>query len=454
MSLCHFRKLLSLAISALACIPAFGAAGQAFTAADIQAAEYTGGDLPPGRSALMAKIQVLLDRSGTSPGVIDGYRGGMSESAIGAFERRARLPVDGVMDAQVWQLLLPYSAAPLVMEYTITSTDAEGLVAEIPTDYAEKAKLKSLGYTSIAEKLGERFHMDEKFIAYLNPGKSLVPGTVIQVTAPAKPMKARAIRIIVDKSTRRVAVYDAAGEMISDYPATIGSDQTPSPSGVHTVVTVAFNPNYTYNPEKNFKQGNNDKPLIVPSGPNAPVGNVWIDLTKPTYGIHGTPTPSQLFRNQSYGCVRLTNWDAQELAGMVVSGKTKVEFLAPGVTIADVTTGPLRPELVAEGTGHSLGRTIVTSTRPIPRPIRGGAVAAGQASTTASVLNADAQSEVQPSGSLAAQSVYAPNSGQPIFDNAVRATPTGTVPTAAPDPLAEALSAILPDAGTSVPPDR
>ncbi|MCQ0969105.1 L,D-transpeptidase (plasmid) [Paracoccus sp. TK19116] len=310
---------------------------EVFSAADIEAATFTGQDLPSGRSALTAKVQIMLDRSGTSPGVVDGFKGGMSESAIMAFERRARLPMDGRLDQQVWDLLLPYAASPVTQDYTITEADAQGLVDSIPVDYAEKAQMEELGYTSIAEKLGERFHMDEKFIGVLNPGVTLAPGVTIKVMAPSAPLKGEVARIIVDKATRRVAGYSADGEMLVDYPATIGSDATPSPTGDHVVVTTAFNPNYTYNPNVNFKQGENDKVLTIPPGPNGPVGSVWIDLSKPTYGIHGTPTPSQLFRNQSNGCVRLTNWDAQELAKMVKPGVTRVEFLNPGVTIADVT---------------------------------------------------------------------------------------------------------------------
>ncbi|MDN3713204.1 L,D-transpeptidase [Paracoccus cavernae] len=137
-------------------------------------------------------------------------------------------------------------------------------------------------------------------------------------------------RIIVDKATRRVAAYDAKGNMVADYPATVGSTTTPSPHGTHTVDAVALNPTYTYNPAKNFKQGDNDRVLLVPPGPNGPVGDVWIDLSEPTYGIHGTATPSRLFVNQSYGCVRLTNWDARELAHMVKARVTVVEFLDPG----------------------------------------------------------------------------------------------------------------------------
>ena len=156
--------------------------------------------------------------------------------------------------------------------------------------------------------------MDEKFLIQLNLGKKIAPGETIAITVPAKPITGKVARIVVDKATGRVAAYDGAGKMLADYPATVGSSDTPSPHGSHLVEAVALDPTYTYNPNVNFKQGKNDKVLTIPPGPNGPVGNVWIDLSQPTYGIHGTPTPSQLFVNESYGCVRLTNWDARELA--------------------------------------------------------------------------------------------------------------------------------------------
>ena len=366
------------------CLPALAQEGASFSASDIDRAIYAGGDLPSGRSALTARVQILLDRAGTSPGVVDGFKGGMSESAIMAFERRSGLPMDGVLDQQVWDLLQPYGDTAVVSDYTITEDDAQGLVDAIPADYAEKAQMSHLGYTSIAEKLGERFHMDEKFIAYLNPGVSLAPGSTISVTMPAQPIKGEVVRIIIDKAARRVAGYDAAGKMVVDYPATIGSDATPSPAGDHTVTTIALEPNYTYNPNVNFKQGNNDKVLTIPPGPNGPVGSVWIDLSKPTYGIHGTPTPSQLFRNQSNGCVRLTNWDAEELAKMVKPNVTRVEFLPTGVTIADVTgVTPAAPTTTATTTASpTTTQPAGTTAAPLPTAMPG---ATGTATTATGV---------------------------------------------------------------------
>lgn len=409
---------------------AFAQSDTAFTAAQIEEAGYAGGDLPGGRSALTAKVQVLLDRSGTSAGVIDGFKGGMSQSAIMAFERRSGLPIDGVMDPHVWNLLQSFAHQPITMDYTITPEDAEGLVDAIPADYAEKAKMTSQGYTSIAEKLGERFHMDEKFIAFLNPGVALEPGATIKVTNPGTPAKGEVTRIIVDKATRRVAGYNAKGRMLVDYPATIGSDATPSPSGNHHVVTVALNPNYTYNPARNFKQGDNDKALIVPPGPNGPVGSVWIDLSKPSYGIHGTPTPSRLFHNQSHGCVRLTNWDAQELARMVRGGVTTVEFLQPGVTIADVTG--IRPAAA------------VTTSEPLEQTAADAPVSEAEASAPATSAPAKALEFPDPHNQQSADT-------DRLYENTSEEAADALAPPPGDDPLSAALSGALPE-GFVVPP--
>ena len=420
---------LSLALLLLP-VAAAAQADKPFTAAEIEAADYGGGDLPPGRSALTAKVQILMDRSGTSPGVVDGFKGGMSESAMIAFERRAGLPMDGVLDQQVWDMLQLYAADPLTERYTITDEDAQGLVESIPTDYAEKAAMSHMGYTSIAEKLGERFHMDEKFIGFLNPGVVLEPGAVIEVTKPAPPIKGKVARIYVDKATRRVAAYDADGRMLADYPATVGSDNTPSPSGEIKVLGVALDPTYTYDPSKNFKQGENDKVLIVPPGPNAPVGNVWIDLDKPTYGIHGTPTPSQLFRNQSYGCVRLTNWDARELAHMVQPNVTVVEFLQPGVSIADATGVSAAPAPVTAAVEPTAAPAAAAA--PTVEPAAGTATTSGTAPATVP--------DTPPAGAAAAEKAVE-DTTEETADAEVTSDPA-YVPA---DPLADALREALPE---------
>ncbi|MDX3924811.1 MAG: L,D-transpeptidase [Shinella sp.] len=278
-------------------------------------------------SAEITALQVFLDREGFSPGVIDGKKGSNVMKAIEAWQKAKGETLDP-NDTEAVLERLRLTGGMAFTTYEITPADAAGpYVASIPEDYSHKAALPALSFTSTAEMLAEKFHMDEAYLKEMNPGVDFtIPGTIIKVvnTGPAKTGKVA--KIMADKGRKQVLAYDEAGELIAAYPASIGSADTPSPSGIVTVERIALNPGYTYNPKINFKQGNNDKILNIPPGPNGPVGTVWIALSKPTYGIHGTPDPSKIGKTQSHGCIRLTNWDATELAKMVSPGVT-VEFV-------------------------------------------------------------------------------------------------------------------------------
>ena len=274
--------------------------------------------------AAIARLQVMLDRAGASPGVIDGFDGENVRKAVMAYEVLNGLPADGVIDADVVARL---GDAPVFGTYTIEAADAEEVTGPVPEDYAEKAQMAFLGYATVAEALAEKFHMDIDLLAELNPGATYAPGELVVVAAPGLARSGAVVaRIEADKGLRQVRAYDASGALIVAYPATIGSEDNPSPSGTHTVEGVAPMPEYTYNPKINFQQGENTEVLTIPPGPNGPVGSMWIDLSEPTYGIHGTPEPSLIDKTGSHGCVRLTNWDAEELAGMVEPGVV-VEFV-------------------------------------------------------------------------------------------------------------------------------
>ncbi|MDX8538065.1 L,D-transpeptidase family protein [Mesorhizobium abyssinicae] len=283
----------------------------------------------------VAALQVLLDRAGASPGVIDGRFGSNVDKALAAYNEITGSNLRST-DAVGIQSALAQSGGDAFASYTITPEDAAGpYVASIPEDYSQKAQLDRMGYTSVTEALAERFHMDENYLKSINQGLDFNrPGTIIKVANFGRLVSTPVARIVADKGKKEVFAYDAAGKLVAAYPATIGSSDTPSPSGIHTVSRIALDPNYTYNPSINFKQGQNDKILTIPPGPNGPVGSVWIALDKPTYGIHGTPDPSKIGKTESHGCVRLTNWDARELAKLVSPGVT-VEFVG-GPTIIDV----------------------------------------------------------------------------------------------------------------------
>ena len=269
-------------------------------------------------------LQILLDRAGASPGVIDGFYGENVSKAVSGFETLHRLDADGDLDAEVLNRLK--SDVPVLRDYKITPQDGEDLADSIPEDYAKMAEMEELGYTSIAERLAERFHMDEDLLRALNPGSDFAVGETVSVADPGDPVEGKVAHIEVDRKAAQVRAFSEDGTLLAVYPATIGSEENPAPSGTHEVKGVAPMPTYTYNPEVNFQQGDNTEVLEIAGGPNNPVGSVWIDLSKPTYGIHGTPEPALIDKVGSHGCVRLTNWDAEELGAMVDPGVT-VEFI-------------------------------------------------------------------------------------------------------------------------------
>ncbi len=268
------------------------------------------------QSASVARLQVLLDRAGASPGIIDGLDGGNLRSAIAAFEAMHGLPVDGKIGSQVIGAI--QDPEQVIGSYVITAEDISVVVGAIPKDYALMAQMTYLGYSTVTEGLAERFHMGEDFLKALNPNAQFLEGETIFVADLGENKEGRAVRLEVDKAEGQVRAYAADDTLLVAYPATIGSETNPSPSGTHTVKTVVINPNYTYNPKVNFQQGDNSTVLTLPPGPNGPVGTVWIDLSEPTFGIHGTPEPSRIDKTGSHGCVRLTNWDAEELAKLLV----------------------------------------------------------------------------------------------------------------------------------------
>lgn len=269
----------------------------------------------------IAVAQILMDRLGASPGAIDGLAGSNFDKAAAAASEISGRFIDPNDQIRL-EAALQATGGPAFRQYTISQNDInQHYVASIPADYAMKAQMPAMAYTSVREMLAERFHIDENFLQELNPHANFSrAGESIKVPNLVLPKREIVQRIIADKGQKQVRGYNSEGRLVVAYPATIGSSDNPSPSGTVQVERVALNPNYTYNPKVNFKQGSNDQILTIPPGPNGPVGTVWIALSKPTYGIHGTPEPSRIGKTSSHGCIRLTNWDAEELAKLVKAG--------------------------------------------------------------------------------------------------------------------------------------
>ena len=309
----------------VAMLAALASPGLALTAEEVNATTFADKDRPAaaGANPFVVKAQVLLSRRSVSPGVIDGVDGENFRKAVAQFRRQQNLPPGDEIDELAWLSLGGETANDVIAEYVLTEKDvAYDFADEIPRDYAKQARMKRLSYTSPQERLGERFHMSEVLLGALNPKQAFSEAGARLLVASGRrsPEKGAALRIDAVKSTGMVLVFGAQDVVLASYPATIGSETTPSPSGEYVVERIARNPNYTYDPEKNFQQGKNTETLVLPPGPNGPVGTVWIALSKPTFGIHGTPEPSKVSKTTSHGCIRLTNWDAEELADLVKPG--------------------------------------------------------------------------------------------------------------------------------------
>jgi lipoprotein-anchoring transpeptidase ErfK/SrfK len=256
------------------------------------------------------KAQVLLDRAHFSVGEIDGAKGTTMRSAIKFFQEARNLPVTGKVDNATLAAL--EDNQPILKSYTLTADDVSGDFDPTKSKPSEKSSGK---YRNVDEKLGELFQTSPKLLHKLNPNVKFEAGQVIQVPAVNGPYSAKIAKIVVTKHDKSLKVFDASGNLMGYYPTTLGDDHD-IPYGTHKIIGVAHNPPYD-----NVLDG---KRVQSAGGPNNPVGNVWMDLDAEHYGIHGSPSPDKIAKQKSHGCIRLTNWDANEVASSIVKNATVV----------------------------------------------------------------------------------------------------------------------------------
>lgn len=278
---------------------------------------------------VIVKAQLLLDRASFSPGEIDGKLGENAEKALKAFAESKGLAMGKEpLTSEIWSALLAAGSDPIIVDYKITDKDVKGpFLKKLPAKMEDMKDLGALDYTSPREAIAEKFHMSEALLAALNPGKKFDEAgqTIAVMNVAVKENKRTVTRVEVDKTSQVVKAF-ANSELVAFFPATVGSEEKPSPKGVLKVISIDANPYYRYNPDYRFKGVKSKRAFKIKPGPNNPVGSQWIGLSEEGYGIHGTSNPSKVSKSASNGCVRLTNWDADRLAKLLKKG-AEVAFI-------------------------------------------------------------------------------------------------------------------------------
>jgi lipoprotein-anchoring transpeptidase ErfK/SrfK len=283
--------------------------------------------------ATVLATQILLDRALMSPGVIDGRWGRNTEEAVYWLQEREGLPKSGRVDSATFARLRSVAGGDrnLIQQVSLTADDVKGPFVQIPSDVYEQAKIDCMCYRSLGEKLAERFHTTTALLEKLNPDvrlDDLTAGATLQAPAVRDTSIAAAdsvARIVISDGGRFLHALDAGGRILYHFPTTLGSSYAPSPSGNFRVTRIAQDPTWHYQPKLLTGEPDDRPDAVVPAGPNSPVGVVWMALSEPHYGIHGTGSPETIGYDTSHGCVRLTNWDASFLSMRIRQGVT-VEF--------------------------------------------------------------------------------------------------------------------------------
>ena len=287
-------------------------------------AEIPPPDIFPRPAQDVFETQLALARRAISPGSLDGMIGPQTRAALRAFQEQAGLRATGEVTEETKARLL--LTEPPCASCTVTSNDLARL-QPLSTTWLGKSQQSALAYETILELVAEKGHAHPNLIRRLNPDidwTNVVAGTTVQIPNIAYPNpQSRAALVVIFLAEKVLQVFDADTNLLAQFPCSIAQRVEKRPVGELHVAVIAPNPNYTFDPAV-FPESPEARQLqtrlVLPPGPNNPVGVAWIGLDRPGYGIHGTPGPEQVGRTESHGCFRLANWNAEYLLKLVWVG--------------------------------------------------------------------------------------------------------------------------------------
>ena len=275
-------------------------------------------------ASTVLEAQIAMLSAGISSGPIDGSLGSQTRAAVRAFQLQQHLLPDGELNEATKQRM--YLSGPTFTTYQVSSNDLSRLMT-IGTTWIEKSEQEALEYESVLELVAEKYLASQTIIRSLNLGvnwTNIAAGTVLKVPNAVRPLqRERAAVIKIQLGAKSLQAFGTSSNLLAHFPCSIAQKVEKRPVGQLSVAKVARNPNYVFDPavypESPEAQAIGRK-LVIPPGPNNPVGTAWIGLDRPGYGIHGTPKPEQVGRTESHGCFRLANWNAEFLFDLVWVG--------------------------------------------------------------------------------------------------------------------------------------
>jgi L,D-transpeptidase ErfK/SrfK len=168
--------------------------------------------------------------------------------------------------------------------------------------------------------IARHFSLGINEISTANPGVDVwVPEAGERIMLPLSFILPDAPRkgIVINLASMRLFQFkgDSKSLAVSTYPIGVGTEERPSPMGQMNVARKATRP--TWHVPASIAEDHRKKgdplPAKVMPGPQNPLGEYALYLSKSTYLIHGTNKPASIGLRATNGCIRLYPEDVKKL---------------------------------------------------------------------------------------------------------------------------------------------
>lgn len=169
--------------------------------------------------------------------------------------------------------------------------------------------------------ISARHGVDERILALdngLSPPYLLRVGDRLRVYNRHVVPEVLADGILINIPQRMLYLFRDS-KLAASYPVALGRRDWPTPTGDFSVTQLARNKTWCVpaSIQEEMRRAGKAIATRVPPGPDNPLGEFWIGLSAPGYGIHSTIAPMSIYRMRTHGCVRMHPQDAAALYPLV-----------------------------------------------------------------------------------------------------------------------------------------